>query len=36
MMASVPASDAHLLEPLKVLGCKATHSNKVGGYSLEV
>lgn len=28
VMASVPESDAILLEPLRTLGCKGTHSNK--------
>jgi hypothetical protein len=28
VMASVPESDAILLEPLKALGCRSTHSNK--------
>ena len=29
-MASVPENDAVLLEPLKALGCRGTHSNKAG------
>jgi hypothetical protein len=29
MMASVPEQDAHVLEPIKGMGCRGTHNNKV-------